>query len=162
MEDKKISGLRTWWWKWIIRHCRWSLAKKYISTLFFHNLPKFHTIDVNRSKKRKWFHIKKSRSRRYPAETITNADYAAYLTLLANIPARAKYLLYNQKQVAGGICFNTTANKTKFMCFKQEGPMSILKLVDQFTCFSSNISYTENDVIIPLEKTWTAIERLSI
>ena len=45
------------------------------------------------------------------------------------------------------------ANKTKFMCFKQEAAVSILsgevqKFVDQFTYFSNNISSTESGVNI--------------
>ena len=39
------------------------------------------------------FKLTKERSRRYPAKTITNADYANYIVLLANAPAQAKTLL---------------------------------------------------------------------
>ena len=52
------------------------------------------------------------------------------------------------------------------MCFKQ-GAISILngkplKLVDQFTYISSNISSTESDVNIHIEKAWINIYDLSI
>ena len=49
-----------------------------------HNLPRLRTSNVDRSNKRKWICTKKNtRSRRYPAETITDADYADDLALLA-------------------------------------------------------------------------------
>ena len=56
---------------------------------------------------------------------------------------------------------------TKQMCFKQEGSFSTanvkhLKLEDEFTYLGSNISATENDVNMRLEKVWTVINRLSI
>ena len=52
------------------------------------------------------------------------------------------------------------------MSFKQNGAISSvngkpLKFVDQFVYFGSNISSTENDVNIHIDKTWTAIESLS-
>ena len=50
----------------------------------------------------------------YPAETITDADYADDLVLLANTPVQAKLLLHSLKQVVGG------------MCFKWEGGISTL------------------------------------
>ena len=36
------------------------------------------------------FKLTKERSRRYPAQTITDADYVDDIALLANIPAQAK------------------------------------------------------------------------
>ena len=41
------------------------------------------------------FKLTKERSRRYPAQTITDADYADDIALLANTPAQAKILLHN-------------------------------------------------------------------
>ena len=41
------------------------------------------------------FKLTKERSRRYPAQTITNADYADDIELLANTPTQAKTLLHN-------------------------------------------------------------------
>ena len=39
------------------------------------------------------FTLQKARSRQYPAETLTDADYMDDLALLTNIPAEAKSLL---------------------------------------------------------------------
>ena len=101
--------------------------------------------------KRKWFHIEKKRQE---TEIITDADYADDLVLLMNTPAQA-----------GGIGSYINANKTVFMWFKQGGALSTpsgepLKLADQFTYLSSNISSTESDINICLVKAWNAIDWL--
>ena len=43
------------------------------------------------------FKLAKERSRRYPAQTITDMDYADDIVLLANTPAQAKSLLHSLK-----------------------------------------------------------------
>ena len=65
------------------------------------------------------------------------------------------------------IGLHTNANKTEFVCFKREGAISTLnsktlKLVDNFTYLSSNISSIESNVKIHLAKAWTVIDKLSI
>ena len=85
------------------------------------------TSNIYRSNKRKWLYTKKkekeARSRRYPAETMTDADYADDLALLANTQPQAESQL---EQAAGGIVLYGDANKTEFMCFKQKGTISTL------------------------------------
>ena len=58
------------------------------------------------------FELTKRRSKRYPAKTITDADYADDLTLLANTPNQAKTLLHSLEQAAAGIGLHVNANKT--------------------------------------------------
>ena len=41
------------------------------------------------------FELTKKRSRRYPAKTITDADYANDIALLANTPNQAEILLHS-------------------------------------------------------------------
>ena len=41
------------------------------------------------------FKLAKERSRRYPAQTITDVDYADNIARLANTPAKAKSLLHS-------------------------------------------------------------------
>ena len=69
------------------------------------------------------FTLKKARSKRYPAEATTDADYADDLVLLA----QAEPQLYRLEQVVGGIGLYTNANKTDYMCFKWKGTISTLK-----------------------------------
>ena len=111
--------------------------------------------------------LTKKKSRRYPAKTISDADYADDMALLANIPNQAETLLHSLERVAAGIGLHGNTHKTEFMCFNQKGDISTLdgtslKLFDKFTYLGSSVSSTEKDINTRLTKTWTAIDRLSI
>ena len=100
------------------------------------------------------FLLVKARSRRYPARTITDADYADDIALLENTPARDESLLHILERAAGGIGLHVNAGKTEFMCFNQRGDTSTLngrslKLGDKFTY---SVSSTENDINMRLAK----------
>ena len=102
------------------------------------------------------FELTKKRSRRYPAKTITDADYTDDIVILANTPNQAKTLLHSLEWVAAGIGLYVNAHKTEYMCYNQKGDISTLdgtplKLVDKFTYLGSRLT-----------KAWTAINRLSI
>ena len=110
---------------------------------------------------------KKTRSRQYPEESITDEDFANDFALLANAPAHAEILLPNLEQAARGISHSVKANKTECRCFKHEGAIYTsnrqpLKFVDKFTYVGSHIPSTESNIIICIRKKWTYIERLSI
>ena len=68
-------------------------------------------------------HLKKTKSRRYPAETITYSDYADDLSLLKIALAKAEFLLYILEPAARGIGLYLNANKKELICL-QEGAMS--------------------------------------
>ena len=113
------------------------------------------------------FVLTKKRSRRYPAKTITDADYADDIALLANPPNKAETQLHSLEWAAAGIGLHVNAHKTEFICFNQKGDISTLdrtslKLVDNFTYLGSSVSSTEKDIDTRLTKAWTAIDRLSI
>ena len=72
------------------------------------------------------FMLVKKKSRRYPAQTVTDADYADDIALLANTLAQAKSLLHGLEQVAGGIGLHVNADKTEYMCFNQRGDIFTL------------------------------------
>ena len=81
------------------------------------------------------FMLKKKRSRWYPAKTITDADYADDIALLANTPNQAETLLHSLERAAAGIGLHVNAHKTEYMCYNQTGDISTLdgtslKLVD--------------------------------
>ena len=61
----------------------------------------------------------KERSRRYPAQTITDADYANDIVLLANTPSQAETLLHSLERAAADIGLHVNADKTEYMCFNQ-------------------------------------------
>ena len=104
---------------------------------------------------------------RYPAKSITDADYADDIALLANTPDQAETLLHSLERVAAGICLHVNAHKTEYMCYNQTGDIStldktFLKLVDKFTYQESSVSSTKKEIDTRLTKAWTAIHRLSI
>ena len=63
------------------------------------------------------FEQTKKRSRRYPAKTITDDDYADDITILANTPNQAETLLQNLGRAAAGIDLHANAHKTEYMCY---------------------------------------------
>ena len=91
------------------------------------------------------FELKKKRSRRYPAKTITEADYADDIALMANTPNQAETLLHNLERAAAGMGIHVNAHKTEYMCYNQTGDISTLdgtslKLVDKFAYLGSSVS----------------------
>ena len=67
------------------------------------------------------FNLTKEISRRYPAEIITDADYADDIALLANTLAQAESSLLSLERVAAGIGLHVNADKTEYMSFNQSG-----------------------------------------
>ena len=111
--------------------------------------------------------LTKKRSRRYPATTITDADYADDIAILANTPDQVETLLHSLERAAASIGLYVNAHKTEYMCYNQTGDISTLegtplKLVDKFTYLGSSVESTEKDMETRLTKAWTAINRLSI
>ena len=102
------------------------------------------------------FKLAKERSKRYPAQTISDKDYANDIALLANTPTQAETLLHSLERAAAGMGLQINADKTEYMCFNQRDDISTLsgsslKLVDKFIYLGSNVSSTETDI-----NTWLA------
>ena len=102
------------------------------------------------------FKLANERSRRYPVQTITDADYADDIALLPNTPAQAENLLYSLERAAAGIGLPVNTDRTEYMSFNQTGDIptlngSSLKLVDKFTYLGSSVTSTETDI-----NTWQA------
>ena len=60
------------------------------------------------------FQLAKERSRRYPAQTITDEDYANDIVLLANTLALAESLLHSLERAACGIGLHVNADKKEY------------------------------------------------
>ena len=117
--------------------------------------------------KQNGFKLTQERSRRYPAKTITDADYADDRALLANAPAQGKTLQHSLERAAAGIGLGDNARKTEYMRFNQTGDIStlngsFLKLVDNFTNLGSNVSSAKTYIDMRLAKAWAGIDRLSV
>ena len=67
------------------------------------------------------FVLTKKRSRRYPAKSIIDADYADDRALLANTPNQAETLLHSLERAAAGIGLHINAHKTEYMRYNQTG-----------------------------------------
>ena len=93
------------------------------------------------------FKLTKERSRRYPAQKITDTDTADGIALLANAPAQTETLLCSLERVVACIGLYVIAHKTEYMCFYQRGDISTpngsSRNVDKFTYQVSTISSTE-------------------
>ena len=57
----------------------------------------------------------KERSRRYPAKTITDVDYADDIAHPANAPTEAKTLLHCLERAAAGVGVHVNAHKMEYM-----------------------------------------------
>ena len=103
------------------------------------------------------FELTKKRSRRYPSKTITDADYADDIEILANTPDQAETLVHSLERAAAAIGLYVNAHKTEYMCYNQTGDISTLegtplKLVDKFTYLGSSVESTEKDIETRLTK----------
>ena len=90
------------------------------------------------------FELTKKRSRKYPAKTITDADYADEIAILANTPNQAETLLHSLERATAGIGVHVNAQKTEYRCYNQTGDISTqdgtpLKLVGKFTWLGSSV-----------------------
>ena len=113
------------------------------------------------------FNLAKERSRRYPAHTIMDADYADDIVILETTPTQAETLLHSLEQADAGIGLHVNSDKTEYMCFNQTGNISTLngstlKLVDKFTYLGSSVSSIETDINTWLVKALSAIDWLSV
>ena len=95
------------------------------------------------------------------------ADYAADIAFFGNTPSQAESLQYSLEQATGGIGLYVNANKTEYVCFKQEGAISTLyrgslKSVDKLTYLGSSVSSIEIDVNMCLARAWTVLVRLPV
>ena len=113
------------------------------------------------------FKFTKLRSKWYPGQTNTDADYVDDIVLLANAPAQAETLLHSLEWAAAGIGPYVNAHNTKYMCFHQRGDISTLngsslKPVDKFNYLGNSVSSTQTDINFWLAKAGTATNRLSV
>ena len=98
---------------------------------------------------------------------MTDRDYADNIELLANTWAQREYQLHTLEQAVESIRLYVNTNKAKYVYFNRKAAISILsgkplKLVEQFTYPSNNISSTEIIDNVKQAKPWNVIDRLKI
>ena len=84
------------------------------------------------------FKLAKERFRKYPAQTITDADYVDGIPLLANIRAQTETPRHSLERATGGRDLHDNADNSEYVCFNQSGDVitlknAPLKHVDKFT-----------------------------
>ena len=119
---------------------------------------------VGKELKENGFIFKKKVNRRYPEESMIDADYADDRSLLLNTHAYAECPLHSLEQAARGMGRYIDAVKTEFMCFKQVFSHSHIKwlaleISRPITYLGSYISSTESDVNLHIVKASVAIDR---
>ena len=105
------------------------------------------------------FKLAQERSRRYPAQTITDTDYADDIATQANSPTHAEFQLHS---LENGLHVN--AINTGYLYFNQRSNISTLKggslkLLDKFTYLRSSVSSTEKNINTRLAMAWATIHR---
>ena len=113
------------------------------------------------------FKLTKERSRRYPAQKITDADYANDIAIFVNTPAQTKSLFHSVERAVAGKGYHFNANKTEYSCLMKDATFphligTSLKLMDKFTYQGSSFSSTKKYINTRLAKACTAINRLSV
>ena len=113
------------------------------------------------------FTPQKVRSRRYPAQTITDADYADDIALLTNTPAQAGVPAAESGEGSRWHWSPCELSQNRVHVCDQKGDIStlngdFLKLLNKFTYPGSCISSTEKDINMSIAKAWTSFDRSSI
>ena len=116
------------------------------------------------------FKLAKERSRRYPTQTITNADYTDDIAPLANLPVQAESLLDSLNQTSIDIGLHMNVDKTEYMCLNQWGDISPLnggplKLVDKFTYLGTSVinqKWHQHATIKGMESYWKGVGNMEV
>lgn len=113
------------------------------------------------------FTLTKSRSSRYPAEIITDVDYADDLALLSDTIDEATELLHLVETAASEIGLYINSGKTEFIAYNQNGAIKsksghLIKCVNDFSYLGSNIRSTKKDIDIRKAKAWKALDGLTV
>ena len=108
------------------------------------------------------FTLQPRRSRRYPATTITDADFADDLALLADNSSNAEQLLLLLEKAAEAVGLRVNYGKTNYMAFQQASSSIkgrsgvLLEEVDDFKCLGSWLASSSTDMKIRIAQAWKA------
>ena len=110
--------------------------------------------------------LQKSRGRRYPKVTISDADYADDLALFADSCSDADNLLHVLEENANLVGLRVYIRKTQNFNINTDHKLryvnvSQLKSVDNYTYLGSEISSVDKEIKIRIAKSWSALDKLS-
>lgn len=111
------------------------------------------------------FALKTARGKRFPAETITDADYADDLALFTSNIEETRKLVHSLEKASDDDGLYVNAKKTEFMPFQLERSMKTLKAetvkeVYSFVYLGCEIANTESDVNNRIGKAWTVLNKI--
>ena len=112
------------------------------------------------------FTLTEASSKRYPAITICDTDFADDLALTSNTLEQSQLFLLRLEVAAEQIGLHTNETKTEFMSYNQpEGDLitfngTKLKQVDDFLYLGSWINSCDKDINVRIAKAWTAMQKL--
>ena len=109
-------------WRYIFWQGRWSSAMGHILAPYQIIILLRTSIDLM---KESFFTLKKVRSRRYSAQTITVVHYADDIALLAITPSQVESQLLSLEQAAGDISLYVNANKTEYKVVRSTNKMLV-------------------------------------
>ena len=110
--------------------------------------------------------LQKSRGRRYPTVTISDADYADDLALFADSCSDAEKLLHVLEEKANSVRLRVNIRKTQNFNINTDHKVrsvkgTQLKSVDNYTYLGSEISSMDKEIKIRIAKSWSALDKLS-
>ena len=112
------------------------------------------------------FTLRKQLSRRYPAEMLTDADFADDLALLSDKIGNAEKLLNILETAAASVGLYMNTTKTKFIAVNTEGTIAAqngrdLEQANDFNYLGSKIISSENDIQVRIGSAWSALNKLT-
>ena len=111
------------------------------------------------------FTVSERRSRRHPAQYITDADYADDIALLSDTADEAQVLLSRVEEAAKIIGLHINETKTEFLLFNHHGQIRAssgeqLKHVNDFMYLGSRMSSCSKDIDTRKAKAWSALNKM--
>ena len=111
------------------------------------------------------FTLRKQLSRRYPAEMLTDANFADDLALLSDKIGNAEKLLNILETAAASVGLYMNTTKTKFIAVNTEGTITAqngcdLEQVNDFNYVGSRIISSENEIQVRIGSAWSALNKL--
>ena len=113
------------------------------------------------------FTIKPKRSRRYPAQTQTDLDFADDIALLSNEIEQAQKLLDAVQEQCRRTGLHLNSSKTKFIAINTPPEVKLvtqeeeLEKVEDFKYLGSYIMSTSQDIKVRKAKAWAALNSMS-
>ena len=113
------------------------------------------------------FQLQRQRSRRVPAVTVTDLDFADDLALLTEEIEQAQEILYRLETEAEKVGLYCNAKKTEIQAFNQDRPVMIkaksgetLKVVENFKYLGAWTESSSSDISVRKALAWSACHKL--